>query len=39
MAQKLPGITTDFTCHSQTDLELTSSLAMADPIQERQESW
>ena len=31
MAQILPGIATDLTCQSQTDLESTFSLVMADP--------
>ena len=30
MAQILPGITTDFTCQSWTDIKLTSCLAMAN---------
>ena len=32
MTQILPGITTDLTCQSWSDLELTSLLAMGDPI-------
>ena len=32
MDKILPGINTDMTCQSWTDLELTSSLAMAEPV-------
>ena len=32
MDQILPGITNDLTCQPWTDLDLISSLAMAEPV-------